>query len=191
MLTCDGFRKLFKEPEQWSKHLLSLANAFSSRMHASEVAFTGMISDSSYISLTSLESLRVQWDQLKNVMNFLLEALGPTIDSTAEYKSVLWLLQFKGSFTDPIMSLQDSVKSNSAWNSICNQCIRTAKTGVKLRPILGRVIDSLKGRTFTAQKLTTLLEEVKELREGLRSQDWRCKTENVRKQCKRQQLPDR
>lgn len=186
MLTCDGFRKLFKDPEKWSKHLLSFGNVFYSRMQASEVAFSSLISDASYISLTSFESLRVHWDHLKNVMKFLLESLGPTTDSTAEYKAVLWLLQFKASTTDPIMSLQDSVKSNSAWNSICNQCIRTSKTGVKLRPILGRVIDSLKGSTFTAQKLTTLLEEVKELREGLRSQDWRGKTENR----KHQKLPD-
>ena len=44
-------------------------------------------------------------------------------------------------------------------------------TAVRLRPLLGRVLEQLRGSGLPASRLQEIIENMKELRNGMRSQD--------------------
>jgi hypothetical protein len=168
-LSSDGFRKIMKNPQDFSAQLLLIAHAFSAdKIEAGRAAVASYVENYSH-SLPSLEIVQQNLDYVDKVAKFLLQSLGPSDDAETD-NFVMWLLQLRGlQDSHPLMSLRDLIKQIPAWKTITDECVRTSKTGVALRPLKSRVMDTLKQGTLTARRLHDLLENVKKLRAGMRA----------------------
>ena len=97
----------------------------------------------------------------------LTQALGP--------QDVVHIASYSGK-DFPEKSLQDLVTTNPHLQSLCQEVMRTATSSVKLLPERDRLSESLQGMIagtvdITADRLSTLLEQLPSLRKGLRRID--------------------
>lgn len=176
MLSLDGFRKIWADgPGACKAHLESLMTCMESRVGITANVFTDeWMSKALTSGMAPLQSPDAWADACKRVaqiIKFTQFALGFPTESDASATDVVWLLDFKGEELDVETDLRSAVRSKDSWCSVCDEVLRTAKSRVQLLPVLERVKESLQNTGLTTSRMLTLLEEMAQLREGMRKQD--------------------
>ena len=177
IFSTDGFRKMWKAPEEFREHLLIISEVIRSKSPASLKALEnplfakGLTAGLSGVLFDQMMKSCLQ--RVDKILKFIQHALGNGADQSTTKDDVLYLLEYKGNALDAETDLRHVVKTTPAWNSICDEVVRTAKSSTKLRPVLERVIESLKASAFnlTPSRLGAILDEMRELKNGMRKQD--------------------
>ena len=179
MFSQDGFRKMWRDgPDAFRTHLESLMTCMEARIELTKKVFEEDFSDivtkamaSGMPALEAPDSWTDTLNRLVQIIKFTQYALGFPSQHDASAKDVVWLLQFRGQALDVETDLAGIVTSTPSWCAVCDEVIRTAKTSVQLRPVLERATESLQNPDLTLSRMQTLLQEVDQLRAGMRKQD--------------------
>ena len=172
IFAADGFLRMWAEPNEYKEYLTSFVDKVDARTKLTRTAIATAQEGDWEGAVEAWPCLTAFLDRVSGVVRFVRHVLGGG-GADMKTEDVVYLLKYEGRSTDMEVLLRDAANNNRVWRSLCDECIRTAGSSVRLRPVLERLVDQLKNSSLTASRLQNVVKEMKELQDGMRSQDRR------------------
>ena len=168
------------DPNKFSNHLIAFIQAVAERIPSAKAAIQNLIEsdeESGMPSLSNLSEIQSTIMRIVKICRFIMCAFGGSCSTAEDFKDisgkdVVWLLSIKGSGNlEMERVMKEIVSSNESWKEICDEIVRTSQSSLTLRPVLERVVDSLRNSPTTASAFRELFKEVRALKAGMRKVD--------------------
>ena len=161
---------MWKQPLKYQEHFRVLCASLDSRLELAKQYVDGLDAGIDIEEGSGILFMKETLERVTKLVRFIQHCFVFSEKTcTADVVGLLQMKTISGTFES---NLQDLVKSVPEWQRMTDEVVRTASSTVKLRPVLERVTEALQSsQSMTLSRLSAILEEVRTLQEGMRSQD--------------------
>ena len=172
---------MFTQIQDYPDHLKALATTFLNGLDQCEPTLDTLKEKNSHdlVSDEAFGELESALARVRKLMRFVGSVCCiDEIDGTSDFKfnpkeDMMWLVSYKGK-EDLESGLAEIVLSNTAWQEITDEVVRTATTSMALRPERDRALETLNGMgdsklfSVSAERLSELIQLTPRLKSGMR-----------------------